>query len=90
MLPSYNINIAIYVCVCMYITKMYYTGCLETVRPMPNITLHGRKFIMCWNITLKRQSHMCPKRRCTYAHTKLELRAWNRALKMQAGSIQYS
>ena len=60
---------------------MFYTGCLEIVRPVPNITLSG-KFIMCRNTS---RGRVCQYNRCTYAHTRLELRAWNRALKMKAG-----
>ena len=62
---------------------MFYTGCLEIVRPMPNITLRG-KFVICRNTSRRR---VCPYSRCTFAHTKSELRAWNRALKMQTGEI---
>ena len=61
-----------------------HVGCLETVRPMPEVTLSG-KFIMCRNLTSNRRGRVCLKSQCTYAHTKLERRAWNRALRKSTG-----
>ena len=66
------------------IQSILHLGHLEAVRPMPAVRVSGN-FIMCWNVTSYKRRYMCRKKGCTYAHTYLEQKAWNRAKKIQAG-----
>ena len=67
----------------------FHLGHLEAVRPMPAVRVSGN-FIMCWNITSYKRRYMCRKKGCTYAHTYLEQKAWNRAKKIQTGYFPIS
>ena len=43
----------------------------NNVRPRPNVSLKkGGKFLMC-------NGYQCRRKRCTYAHSELELKTWN-------------
>ena len=65
------------------------SGHLEAVRPFPDVRIRGG-FIMCWNVTSYRKKYFCRKKGCTYAHSQVELKAWNRAKKQQTGlSVGY-
>lgn len=84
-----HMHTTIHVCTCACVCTVNWcrnhslVGHLQEVRPMPAVTLSGH-FIMCHYLSVYRRARGCRKKdRCTYAHSKLELKAWNRALKKQ-------
>ena len=60
-------------------------GLLKQVRPLPDNALRFQGlFIKCHN------SPPCPRRHCTYAHSDLELLAWNKQKKERKLKVSYN
>ena len=68
-----------------HIMYVDFSGHLQEVRPMPSVTLSGG-YIMCAYVTGRwgNYNRGCRKGdRCSFAHFKLKVKAWNRAKKNQ-------